>query len=87
MAARRATTERVTVRVPKTHLLAIDDLIAVGEVRNRSQAICDAIRDWVQKKMKDVPVVKQTAQHQNELAELAALKDQLEALLQKHSGK
>jgi len=39
--------EKVTIRVPKKFLRMIDFLVKVDDVSSRSQAIRDAIRDYV----------------------------------------
>ena len=40
-------TEKVTLRIPKRYLRMIDFLVKVDDVSSRSQAIRDAIRDYV----------------------------------------
>jgi metal-responsive CopG/Arc/MetJ family transcriptional regulator len=39
--------EKITIRVPKKFLRMIDFLVKVDDVSSRSQAIRDAVRDYV----------------------------------------
>lgn len=65
-------TERITVRVTKDHLDIIDALVEVGEMENRSLAIRQAIRDFVERNTPQVALLKQKKQEQQQLKELAA---------------
>ncbi len=65
-------TERITVRVTKDHLDIIDALVEVGETENRSLAIRQAIREFVERNTPQVGLLKQKKQEQQQLKELAA---------------
>lgn len=65
-------TERITVRVTKDHLDIIDALVEVGEMENRSLAIRQAIREFVERNTPQVDLLKQKKQEQQQLKELAA---------------
>lgn len=65
-------TERITVRVTKDHLDIIDALVEVGEMENRSLAIRQAIREFVERNTPQVALLKQKKQEQQQLKELAA---------------
>lgn len=65
-------TERITVRVTKDHLDIIDALVEVGEMENRSLAIRQAIREFVERNTPQVGLLKQKKQEQQQLKELAA---------------
>lgn len=68
----RTPTERVTVRLSKHHLNTIDALIDVGEYRNRTQIIAEAVRDWVNSHANVSQKVQDSQKHQMEIQKLAA---------------
>ena len=76
-------TERVTVRLNKTHLAFIDKMETIGEIRNRSQAIAEAVRDWVNKKSPDVVKITESAKQQLELSKLVATLESLQSTVNK----
>ncbi|MBA3045842.1 MAG: ribbon-helix-helix domain-containing protein [Candidatus Thermoplasmatota archaeon] len=47
--------EKVTIRIPKKHLRAIDFLVRAADFPSRSEAIRTAIRDMVYARMELVP--------------------------------
>jgi Arc/MetJ-type ribon-helix-helix transcriptional regulator len=65
-------TERITVRVTKHHLDIIDALVDVGQIENRSLAIRQAIREFVERHTPQVSVLVQKKKEQDELKQLAA---------------
>lgn len=79
----RVPTERVTVRLNKLHLTFIDNLEATGEIRNRSQAIAEAVKDYVAKKSNDVLKMKESAKGQFELSTLVAQLQNLQTQVNK----
>lgn len=68
----RVPTDRVTVRLNRVHLQTIDALVEIGEIRTRTQAIAEAVRDWVRNKTVSAEQVRETAKKQVELHKLAA---------------
>lgn len=76
-------TERVTVRLNKLHLNTIDTLIEAGQIRNRTQAIADAVREYVAKRSTEVKSLLETAKSQIELQAVAAQMAQLQAQIAK----
>jgi Arc/MetJ-type ribon-helix-helix transcriptional regulator len=79
----RVPTERVTVRLNKLQLTFIDNLVATGEIRNRTHAIAEAVKDYVTKKSGDVLKIKESAKQQMELSTLVATLQSLEARVNK----
>ena len=80
-------TTPVTVRLNNAHLATVDALVEAGEIRNRTHAIAEALRDWVTKKSGEVKQLTAAAKAQVELqtvvAEMAQLKHQLNKLQKK----
>lgn len=74
----RVPTERVTVRLNKQHLDTIDALIRIGELRNRTHAISEAVRDWVRTKTVSVDQVRESQRKQLEVQKLAAQLSELQ---------
>ena len=79
----RNPTERVTVRLSKHHLNTIDALIAVGEYRNRTHIIAEAVRDWVNARSNVAQKVQDSQKNQMEIQKLAA---QVAEMLAKQTG-
>lgn len=76
-------TERVTVRLNKMHLSTIDALIQTGQLRNRTHAIAEAVRDYVNKRSAEVKDLMGSAKAQVELQTMAAQMAQMQAQLAK----
>ena len=76
-------TERVTVRLNKQHLATIDALIETGQLRTRTHAIAEAVRDYVIKKSGDVKQLLEAAKAQNELQTMVAQMARMQADLAK----
>lgn len=68
----RVPTDRVTVRLNRLHLNTIDALIATGQIRNRTQAISEAVRDWVNSKAVSAKQLLEASKNQIDLQALAA---------------
>jgi Arc/MetJ-type ribon-helix-helix transcriptional regulator len=79
----RNPTERVTVRLNQQHMRFVDNLIEAGEYRNRTHAIAEALRDWVNKKSREVPQVMESQKGQMELQKVIATMAQLQAQIEK----
>jgi Arc/MetJ-type ribon-helix-helix transcriptional regulator len=73
----------VTVRLNKMHLATVDALVETGQIRNRTHAIAEALRDWVNRKASEVPQLAANAKAQVELQTMAAQMSQLQAQLNK----
>jgi Arc/MetJ-type ribon-helix-helix transcriptional regulator len=73
----------VTVRLNRLHLQTVDALVETGQIRNRTHAIAEALRDWCNKKALEVPQLTQSAKAQVELQTMAAQMAQLQAQLSK----
>lgn len=80
----RNPTERVTVRLSKHHLNTIDGLIGLGEYRNRTHVIAEAVRDWVNAHSNVVQKVQDSQKGQMEIQKLAA---QIADMLTKQASK
>jgi len=65
-------TERITVRLNKSHVDTIDALIQMGQIRNRSVAIAEAVRDYVNNKSISAKTVEESAKNAINLQTLAA---------------
>ena len=70
-------TERITVRVNKHHLDIIDALVDVGEIENRSLAIRQALKDFIEKNTPKAQLIITMKKEQDELKALAAQVRQL----------
>jgi Arc/MetJ-type ribon-helix-helix transcriptional regulator len=65
-------TERITVRVNKHYLAIIDSLVEVGELENRSLAIRQALKEYVERHTPQVQMLVQKKKEQDQLMALAA---------------
>ena len=80
-------TERVTVRLNKQHLTFIDNMSETGQIRNRTHAIAEAVRDWVNKKSLEVTNVMQAAKGQMELQKVLAQMTEMKSQISKMQKK
>lgn len=80
-------TERVTVRLNRQHLATIDALVQIGEIRNRTHAISEAVKDWIKHKAVGFKTVEESAKSQFEVQTLAAKMVQMQAQLEKLTKK
>lgn len=83
----RVPTERVTVRLNKQHLATIDALVQIGEIRNRTHAISEAVKDWIKQKAVGLKTVEESARSQIEVQTLAARLAQMQSQLEKLTKK
>lgn len=75
----RVPTERVTVRLNQQHLYTIDAMVALGEIRNRTHAISDAVKDWLKQKAPAMRQVEESARAQLDVQKLASTIAELQA--------
>jgi len=76
-------TDRVTVRLNKHHLDTIDALIQMGQIRNRTQAISEAVRDYVNNKSITAKAAAESAKNAIDLQTLAAQIAQMQSQVEK----
>ena len=74
-------TERVTVRLNTLHLGTIDALIQMGQIRNRSQAIGEAVRDYVNLKTVAAKQLQEAQKNQIDVQTMAAQLQEMQARL------
>jgi Arc/MetJ-type ribon-helix-helix transcriptional regulator len=72
--------ERITVRLPKRDISAIDAFIDLGEFATRSEVIRHAVRDYLRKSTSDIL---ESAQKIKEMQQLQQEIKSIESYLQK----
>ena len=80
-------TERVTVRLNKQHLDTIDALVQMGELRNRTHAIAEAVKDWIKSRAASLKGVEESAKSQLQVQALAAQLQQIQNQMAKLNKK
>lgn len=80
-------TERVTVRLNKQHLNTIDALIQMGELRNRTHAISEAVKDYLKTKAPSYKQIEESAKSNLGVQAMAAQLTQLQEQIAKLSKK
>lgn len=83
----RVPTERVTVRLNRMHLDTIDALIQMGQLRNRTQAVAEAVRDYVNNKTIGAKQLHETAKNQLDLQTIAAQMSAMQAKIDRIAKK
>lgn len=77
MAAQKAKTDRITVRIPMTMIQNMDALVDVGTYRNRTDIVYNALKDFLHQQGTKA---KETVEAEKGMLELKALAAEMEAM-------